>query len=225
MGKIFGWAGWFSMAACGLLGGCAARAPGGAEIVAPQWKGTFDSSSRLGVYLASPPGEYSQAGFETMSRAEETMRVMRPGIKWTWVDSSHPGAAALGGWDLDSLSLVLRNDQALRGASGPGMKIEAPRLAASTRSALQRVGKAFGQDILIALRPGGNRAERDSTKLFRDQAWFGVFDLGSGELLYSLQAPSEGKQSTEASAESDWARSVWEEFRKAIENLPQRIKR
>lgn len=216
---------WVGLSAVAVLAGCAARAPKGAETVDPKWSGAIDSSIRLGVYLASPPGGYSQAGFETMSRAEETMKVLRPGIRWTWVDSSHPGTDALNGWDLDSLSILVRGDKALEGRGGSGMRKASAELAPATREALSRVGKAYGQDLLVVLRPGGARADKDSSKLFQDQAWFGVFDLSQGVLLYSLEAPSEGKQSAAASAESDWARSVWEEFRKALENLPKRIKK
>ncbi len=217
---------WVGLSALAVVAtGCAARAPKGAETVDPKWSGAIDSTIRLGVYLASPPGGYSQAGFETMSRAEETMKVLRPGIRWTWVDSSHPGTEALKGWDLDSLSNLMRTDKALEGRGGSGMQKAVADLAPATRAALLRVGKAYEQDLLIVLRHGGARAEKDSSKLFQDQAWFGVFDLSQGALLYSLEAPSEGKQSAAASAESDWARSVWDEFRKALENLPKRIKK
>lgn len=217
--------GWIWSAMLCMLAGCAARAPKGAEVVRPDWNGMIDSSIRLGVYLATEPGAYSQAGFETMSRAEEAMKALRPGIKWAWIDSSHPGTAQLNGWDLDSLSAVIRTDKALLDRAGTGMEKVALALAPSTRSALAKVGKAYGQDLLVAIRPGGFRAEKDSSKLFQDRAWIGVFDLREGTILYALQAPSEGKQSVEASAESDWARSVWEEFRKALENLPARIKK
>mgnify|MGYP006914153710 CR=1 FL=1 len=214
---------WSSMLC--MLAGCAARAPKGAEVVQPGWNGAIDSAVRLGVYLATEPGAYSQAGFETMSRAEEAMKALRPGIKWAWIDSSHPGTANLQGWDLDSLSAVIRSDKSLRDRAGTGMEKIALELAPSTQSALRKVGAAFGQDLLVAIRPGGFRAEKDSSKLFKDQAWIGVFDLKAGTLLYALQAPCEGRQSTDASAESDWARSVWDEFRNALANLPARLKK
>lgn len=206
-----------------VLGGCAARAPKGAETVAPGWNGRLDSTIRLGIYLAAVPGEYSQAGFETMSRAEETMKVIDPKIKWTWIDSSLAGTEHLNGWGLDSLARAIRIDPALKGKSGSGMNRDSVPLALVTQTALRKVGAAYRQDFLIAIRPGGNRAEKDSTKLFQDQAWFGVFDLKAGRLLYSLQAPTEGKQSPAASAESDWARGIWDEFRRAIQSLPRRI--
>jgi len=216
---------WLGLSAVVVVAGCAARAPKGAETVDPKWNGAIDSTIRLGVYLASPPGGYSQAGFETMSRAEEAMKALRPGIRWAWIDSSHPGTEALKGWDLDSLSALMRTDKALEGRGGSGIRKNVATLAPATREALVRVGKAYAQDLLVVLRPGGARADKDSSKLFQDQAWFGVFDLGEGTLLYSLEAPSEGKQSAAASAESDWARSVWDEFRKALDNLPKRIKK
>ncbi len=216
---------WLGLSAVVVVAGCAARAPKGAETVDPKWSGAIDSTIRLGVYLASPPGGYSQAGFETMARAEEAMKALRPGIRWAWIDSSHPGTEALKGWDLDSLSALMRTDKALEGRGGSGMRKRVAALAPATREALVRVGKAYAQDLLVVLRPGGARADKDSSKLFQDQAWFGVFDLGEGTLLYSLEAPSEGKQSAAASAESDWARSVWDEFRKALDNLPKRIKK
>jgi hypothetical protein len=209
--------------AASLLGGCAASVPKGAEMVAPGWSGRLDSTARLGVYLAAAPGEYSQAGFETMSRAEETMKTLDARIKWTWIDSSLAETEALNGWDLDSLALAIRRDTALAGRTGGGMVRVNAALAPSTRSALRRVGLAYRQDFLIAIRPGGNRAQKDSTKIFQDQAWFGIFDLKTGQLMYSLQAPTEGKQSQAASAESDWARGIWEEFRTAIQSLPRRI--
>lgn len=216
---------WLGLSAVVVVAGCAARAPKGAETVDPKWNGAIDSTIRLGVYLASPPGGYSQAGFETMSRAEEAMKALRPGIRWAWIDSSHPGTEALKGWDLDSLSALMRTDKALEGRGGSGIRKNVAPLAPTTREALVRVGKAYAQDLLVVLRPGGARADKDSSKLFQDQAWFGVFDLREGTLLYSLEAPSEGKQSAAASAESDWARSVWDEFRKALDNLPKRIKK
>lgn len=209
----------------GFLGGCAARAPKGAETVRPDWNGKIDSATRLGVYLAAEPGGYSQAGFETMSRAEEAMKALDPRIKWTWIDSSLAATDNLKGWDLDSLAFAIRNDSALQGKRTSGLARETVSIAPSTRSALMRVGAAYGQDLLVAIRPGGYRAEKDSSKLFQDHAWFGLFDLKTGQILYSLQAPTEGKQSTEASAESDWAKKIWEEFRKALENLPERIKK
>lgn len=212
-------------AVVGCVVGCATRAPKGAEVVAPRWNGTIDSTIRLGVYLASPPGEYSQAGFETMSRAEEAMKSLRPGMRWTWIDSSHPGTGSLNGWDLDSLSILVRSDSALKDRSGSGMKREIVEASTTTQAALRRVGKAYGQDLIVVLRTGGARAEKDSSKLFQDQAWFGIFDCSDGALLYSLQAPSEGKQSASASAESDWARSVWDEFRNALEGLPARLRK
>ena len=206
-----------------VLAGCAAHAPKGAETVAPGWRGVIDSTMRLGVYLAAAPGEYTQAGFETMSRAEEALKVLDPRIKWVWIDSSLSGTESLKGWDLDSLALAIRSDASLKGRSGRGMTRDSVLLAPSTRAALGKVGAAYAQDYLIAIRPGGSRAEKDSTKLFQDQAWFGVFDLRAGKLLYSLQAPTEGKQSAGASAESDWARGIWGEFRAAIQSLPRRI--
>ena len=209
---------------CALMG-CAARGPKGAETVAPGWNGTFDSTVRLGIYLAAAPGEYTQAGFETMSRAEETMKAMDPRIKWAWIDSSLAGTDSLRGWDLDSLAFAIRNDPALRGREGSGLRRDSAALGASTRAALRRVGSAYRQDFLIAVRPGGHRAEKDSTKIFQDQAWFGVFDLREAKLLYSLQAPTEGKQSAASSAESDWARGIWAEFRSALESLPKRIRK
>lgn len=208
-----------------VMAGCAARAPKGAETVAPGWRGIIDSTMRLGVYLAAAPGEYTQAGFETMSRADEALKALDPRIKWTWVDSSLAGTDNLKGWDLDSLAWAIRNDAALKGRRGGGMTRDSVSLAPSTQAALRRVGGAYAQDYLIAIRPGGHRAEKDSTKLFQDQAWFGVFDLRSGTLLYSLQAPAEGKQSAAASAESDWARGVWSEFRAAVQSLPRRIRK
>jgi hypothetical protein len=208
-----------------VLAGCAARAPKGAETVAPGWGGVIDSTMRLGVYLAALPGEYTQAGFETMSRAEEALKALDPRIKWTWIDSSLAGTDSLKGWDLDSLAWAIRNDDALKDRSGGGMKRDSVPLAPATRAALRKVGGAYAQDYLIAIRPGGHRAEKDSTKLFQDQAWFGVFDLQAGKLLYSLQAPTEGKQSAAASAESDWARGIWGEFRAAIQSLPRRLEK
>jgi hypothetical protein len=207
-----------------VLAGCAARAPKGAEVVAPTWKGAIDSTARLGVYLAAPIGGYSQAGFETMSRAEEAMKLMRPRSRWTWIDSSHPGTDALRGWDLDSLSILVRQDKALEARPGTGLRKAVLEIAPPTRAAIRRVGSAYQQDLIVVLRTGGARAEKDSTKLFQDKAWFGIFDCVDGSLLYSLQAPSEGKQSVAASAESDWARSVWDEFRQALGNLPKRLK-
>ena len=192
-------------------------------MVAPDWNGRLDSTMRVGVYLAAAPGEYSQAGFETMSRAEEAMKALDPKIKWTWIDSSLAETQKLNGWDLDSLALAIRGDASLKGRSGRGMARDSVPLALSTQAALRKVGVAYRQDILIAIRPGGYRAEKDSTKLFKDQAWFGVFDLKAGKLLYSLQAPTEGKQSEAASAESAWARGIWDEFRSAFQSLPRRI--
>jgi hypothetical protein len=179
----------------------------------------------LGVYLAAAPGEYTQAGFETMSRADEALKGLAPRIKWTWIDSSLPATEKLAGWDLDSLALALRGDVALQGRAGSGMTRTTAALAPATRAALLKIGATYGQDCLIAVRPGGRRAEKDSTKLFEDQAWFGLFDLRTGELLYSLQAPTQGKQSAAASAESDWARGIWAEFRSAVETLPRRLPR
>ena len=211
-------------ALCALVG-CAAHAPKGAETVAPGWSGTFDSTVRLGIYLAAAPGEYTQAGFETMSRAEEAMKAWNPRIKWAWIDSSLAGTDSLGGWDLDSLAFAIRHDQSLKGRDGKGLRRDSAALAPATRAALRRVGAAYHQDVLIAVRPGGHRAEKDSTKIFQDQAWFGVFDLREGQLLYTLQAPTEGKQSAASSAESDWARGIWEEFRGAMESLPKRVRK
>jgi len=176
------------------------------------------------VYLAATPGAYSQAGFEIMSCAEEVMAQLRPGIRWAWIDSSHPGTSKLGGWDLDSLGAAIRADSSLKDREGSGLQKAQVALSAGTRAALERIGGAYDQDYLVVIRAGGRRAEKDSTKLFQDQAWVGVFDLRQSTLLYSLQTPSEGKQSSVASAESDWARAVWDEFRQALSNLPQRLK-
>ena len=205
------------------LAGCAARAPKGAEVVHPAWNGKIDTSGRLGVYLALKPGVYSQADFEIMSRAEEVMKLMRPGLKWAWIDSSHPGTANLKGWDLDALARSIRSDPALKDRVGSGMERSAAPLQTGTRTALGRVGEAYGVDVLVAIRSDGVRAAKDSSKLFQDRAWIGVFDTKKQEAIYMLQASSEGKQSTQASAESDWAKSVWEEFRLAIANLPERL--
>jgi hypothetical protein len=222
----FRWMGWTACLLGGalLFGGCAARAPKGAETADPTWNGVIDSTVRLGVYLATTPGSYSQAGFEIMSQAEETMKQMRPGVRWTWIDSSHPGTYKLSGWDLDSLGWSICNDSSLKERKGSGLKKASTSLASQTRSALSRVQRAYAQDYLVVVRAGGNRAEKDSSKTFQDQAWIGLFDLSKGKLLYSLEAPSEGKQSAAASAECDWAKTVWGEFRQALENLPQRLR-
>jgi hypothetical protein len=126
----------------------------------------------------------------------------------------------LGGWDLDSLGDLLEADTAVLSAApagnAPSLVVRDPALSGATRDGLTRVGKAFGVDLLIVLKPGGGRNAKDSLEAFKDPAWFGVFDVSKGALLYSLDVPSSGSKSAARSPEADWARQAWKSFAKGV---------
>jgi hypothetical protein len=190
------------------------------------WDGAF-AGRTIGVYLAMGRNTYTVAEFETLAQADEILHELDPGIRWSSIDSGSRLVQNLGGWDLDSLGDRILSDSAVwsgtRDGKARSLTIASPTLAPSTTAALERVGKTFGVDLLIILRPGGNRNAKDSAADFRSPAWFGVFDAATGSELYSLDVPSTGIKSAARSAETDWARQVWKSFEAGIlqvRNLP-----
>lgn len=213
---------WAFLGSTLLLVSCAGtRAPGPSQ-VREGWDGAF-SGRKIGVYLAMGRTTYTVAEFETLAQADEILHELDPGVRWSSIDSGNRSIRNLGGWDLDSLGDRLLSDSAVwsgtRGGGAPSMKMANPDLAPSTAADLERVGKAFGVDLLIVLRPGGNRNAKDSAADFRSPAWFGVFDASNGSQLYSLDIPSTGTRSAARSAETDWARQVWKSFETGIRQI------
>ena len=208
---------WIALSLLGLLSSCAGTRPPGPSQVQPGWDGAF-AGHKVGLYLAMGRTTYTVAQFET--QADEILHELDPGIRWSSIDSGNRKVQDLGGWDLDSLGDRILSDSAVwsvtREGTTPSLKIASPTLAPSTGAALERVGKAFGVDLLIILRPGGNRNAKDSATDFRSPAWFGVFDANTGAQLYSLDIPSTGSRSAARSAETDWARQVWKAFETGI---------
>lgn len=208
-----------------ILSSCAAtRVPGPAQ-VRPGWNGRF-GTARVGVYLVMGRGPYTVAEFETLSQADVALRDLDPGIHWTSVDSGNRAVRDLGGWDLDSLGDLLRSDPSVWSGAHVGMepvvRTGEPSLLPATREGLVKVGKAMGLDLLIALRPGGNRNAKDSLDSFEDPAWFGIFDLSDGSQLYSLEVPTKGSRSAARSAETDWAARIWSSFEDGIRQIRNR---
>jgi hypothetical protein len=220
---------WLLLVVAGMLFSCAGTRPPGPSQARQGWDGAF-AGRKIGLYLAMGRSTYTVAQFETLAQADDVLHELDSGVRWSSIDSGNRLLANLGGWDLDSLGDRILSDSAVwagtRQAASPSLGFSDPSLAASTRSALERVGKAFGIDLLIVLRPGGNRNAKDSAADFRSPAWFGVFD-SAGTQLYSLDVPTTGTRSAARSAETDWARQVWKSFEKGIRqvrNLPPTAK-
>ena len=210
---------WACLGSSLLFASCAGTGPPGPSQVRRGWDGAFAGRS-VGLYLAMGRTTYTVAEFETLSQADEILHELDPGIRWNSVDSGNRSVKNLDGWDLDSLGDRLLSDSAvggsMRSAGTPVLEFADPSLAPSTKAALERVGKAFGVDLLIVLRPGGNRNAKDSAADFRSSAWMGVFDPAAGALLYSLDIPTTGVRSSARSAETDWARRIWKSFEAGI---------
>ena len=213
---------WFALSLLGLLASCAGTRPPGPSQVRAGWDGAF-AGHKVGVYLAMGRTTYTVAQFETLAQADEILHELDTGIRWSSIDSGNRLVNNLGGWDLDSLGDVLLSDSAVwfdtRAQTPPSLKIASPALAPSTTAALERVGRTFGVDLLIVLRPGGNRNTKDSAVDFRSPAWFGVFEAATGSQLYSLDVPTTGTRSAARSAETDWARQVWKAFETGIRQV------
>jgi hypothetical protein len=205
-----------------FVAGCAGSLPPGPSQVGQGWKGDL-VGHRVGFYLEMGRKTYTVAEFEAVAQADDALRELEPGIKWVSVDSGNRDVGKLGGWDLDSLGDLLGTDTAILSAapSGkpPSLDVRDPAVSGPTREALARVGKAFGVDLLIVLKPGGGRNAKDSLEAFKDPAWFGVFDAAKGSLLYSLDVPSSGAKSAARSAETDWARQAWKSFATGVRAL------
>lgn len=202
--------------------GCAGTLPPGPSQVRQGWDGAF-SGRKVGVYLAMGRSTYTVAQFETLAQADEILRELDPDIRWNTIDSGNRLVKDLGGWDLDSLGDRILSDSSIRSISregaSPSLKIADPALSPATEAALERVGRTFGVDLLIVLRPGGNRNAKDSAADFRSPAWFGVYDAAAGTQLYSLDVPTTGTRSSARSAETDWARQVWKSFETGIRQI------
>lgn len=201
-----------ALSACCFLAlcGCASTVPGNLR-VGSGWDGNL-SGRLLGVYLMTDRKPFTVAQFECLSQGDEVLKDLDPGIRWTQVDSGSKGVRALGGWDLDSLGDLLAADSGLW--AGGGGAATAP--SGTLRSALSRVGTAYGTELLLVVRPGAERNARDSGEQFRDRVWFGLFSTASGERLLSVSGPVQGSRSGSRSAESDWAREAWRTFAKAV---------
>jgi|ERR1035437_5322375 hypothetical protein len=213
---------WIALSLLGMLTGCVGTLPPGPSQVREGWDGAF-AGRKIGVYLAMGRTTYTVAQFETLAQADEILHELDPSIRWSSIDSGNRLVQHLGGWDLDSLGDQILSDSAAwsgtRGMNAPSLKIASPALAPSTKASLELVGKTFGVDLLIVLRPGGNRNAKDSAADFRSPAWFGVFDAKDGSDLYSLDVPSTGTRSAARSAETDWARQVWKAFETGIRQI------
>ncbi|HNY31101.1 MAG TPA: hypothetical protein PKO15_09450 [Fibrobacteria bacterium] len=207
-----------------LLSSCAAKRPNGPAEVRPDWNGRF--SKPVGLYLVAARGPFTIAQFEAVSLAGQTLERLEPGLKWVTIDSGNHRVKRLGGWDLDSLTDLLVADSAVwmgaRSADSLSLQMREPRLSEATKAALRRVGEAMDVQILVALRPGGARNQRDSLDSFEDPAWFGVYDLTTAQQLYSLAVPVKGSKSASRSAETDWARETWSAFEKGIGEVRRR---
>lgn len=211
-----------SLIALALLVSCAGSPPPGPRRVDPGWPGVFGAKP-VGLYLVAPRGPYTIAQFEAVSLAGPAFEQLEPGIRWTTIDSGNHKVKKLGGWDLDSLTDLLVQDSAVwKGSLATDSQIlrraSAP-LSEPTKAALRRVGMAMEVEILVALRPGGAKNPKDSLDSFEDPAWFGIFDLATGEQLYSLLVPVKGSRNSSASAESDWAREAWVRFDQGVREV------
>ena len=197
-----------------FLWGCAATVPGPSQ-VQEGWDGQL-GAGKVGLYILMPRAPYTVAQFECLSQADDALKSLDPGIRWTSVDSGSKGVRQLGGWDLDSLGDLLLADSAVWRLTGANRKPRVwegtPSLSEATRTGLVRTCRAFGVAQLVVVKPGGSRNAKDSAKSFRDPVWFGVFDSSQGSQHYSLSVPLEGARSTSRSAEADWARQAWKTF-------------
>lgn len=196
------------------------------EQMAPGWDGSFPEQARVGLALLSPPGAYSVAQFELVAEGAEAMPALVGKRVWSLVDSGNPMLPALRGMDLDSLALGLMSDPAVWSfpprTLDPGLVVREARLDERSRSLLRRTGAGFGLTHLVAVRTGGFRAAADSAESFDDGAWFGIFDLASGSLLYARAVEGQGERSGDRSAEHEWAHQAWTGFVQALQALPRR---